>query len=95
LEKIKIDSSYHCLLKYIHFSFIDSNLLLNFLSEIDLIKIDLSLFQNLKRGLLELKLPLSQELIERWKEPPTILPENEMKEIIRILEDFCESKTNN
>jgi hypothetical protein len=92
LEKVKIDSNYFCLLKYVHFAFVNSDVLISFLSEVDLINIDFSLFQNIKNGLTEFKLSISQELTERWKEPPTILPESEMKEIIQMLGDICESK---
>jgi hypothetical protein len=81
-------------LKYIYFSFVDSNLIINFLSEIDPININISLFQNMRNDLTEFKLSLSQGLIERWKDPPIILPEKEMKEIITILQDLSKSKTN-
>jgi hypothetical protein len=74
LEKINIDSNYFCLLKYIHFAFVNSDVLINFLSEVDLINIDFSLFQNIKNGLTKFKLLISQELTEIWKEPPIILP---------------------
>jgi hypothetical protein len=94
LKKTKIDSNYYSLLKYIHFSFVSSEILVNFLPLVDLINIDFSLFQNLKNGLTEFTLPVSQELTERWKEPPTILPQSEMKEIIQMLGDNCESKEN-
>jgi hypothetical protein len=73
---------------------VNSDILHNFLSEVDLINIDFSLFQNIKNGLTEFKLPILQELTERWKEPPAILPESQMKEIIEMLGEICESKEN-
>jgi hypothetical protein len=71
---------------------VKSDVLINFLSEVELMNLDLSAFKEIKEVLIELKLSLSQELAERWKEPPTILPENEMKEIIEIVSEICESK---
>jgi hypothetical protein len=93
-EKIKIDSNYKTLLKHVHFGFVKSDILISFFSEVELMDLDLSVFQEIKKGLIELKLPISQELTKRWKETPNILPENEMKEIIEIVGDICESKDN-
>jgi hypothetical protein len=76
LNKIKADSNYNCLLKHVHFAFVKSDLLINFLSEMELTNFDLSSFREIKKGLIELKLPLSQVLAERWKESPIILSES-------------------
>jgi hypothetical protein len=59
-------------MKHIHFAFVNSEVLIDFFSEIELKNHDLSVLQEIKNGLVELKLPIPPELIERWKEPPNI-----------------------
>jgi hypothetical protein len=63
-----------------------------FLSEFELRDLDLSVFQEIKNGITEIRFLFSQELTKKWKEPTNILPEYEIKEMIETLGSFCESK---
>jgi hypothetical protein len=94
LEKVKIDSSFSSLLKFVHFPFVDCEVLVDLFSQINLFSVDLLLFENIKKRMIEAKLPIEQEFALRWKNPPLHLSENETKEVIEMIEDICSSKEN-
>jgi hypothetical protein len=89
---IETDSSFMILLKYIHLSFIDSTMLNEFFSSIEISHMNIELFEQLKSSFLGKKKGLHPQ--NRWIEQSKHLSQEEIHEIVAIIENLTKAKNN-
>jgi hypothetical protein len=92
LKLIKKDKNFIFSLKSVQFNFVQSEVLKQFLSQIQIAEVDLELFENIKQSLVQSQNPILDK--SRWIEEPNVLSREETSKIVQTIENLCHSKTN-